>query len=183
MMGYIGLIELTENERDLLSKIEFDLQGNHDKWKLNCSIIPELWSSLSHRGAIPEVRWRYFSNKEYGPSTGRYSHQDIFNKNGCPNNEIIINHSFLDFLRYFIFGSELDYRVRDPIYEMVERLKPITSGDHDDIWSLSRSLVRKYGLDPRDASEEIFKLLIDIGVYVTSAKHIRDVVRKMRVGR
>ena len=159
-------ISLTVEEKRWVAMITFDVKNLHHAKRLeawNANEAPILWlvESLSRRGAIPEPRRRYWADPEYKAGRGRRSHKGQFERNGCKGKDIYRNAAFLPYLRYFLFGADLDEKVIKEFEDQVEDLRPITSGDIQPICVCARRLApmagawrrrRMAGLDATSAS-------------------------------
>jgi len=53
--------------------------------------------------------------------------------------------------------------------------------DVQDLWDLAKDLSNKYRLEPVNFADEFFKLALDCALPLMHARHIRRVVRKMRL--
>lgn len=190
-------IELTDQEQALVDQIDLRLPhtmllgiDGHEVYKANIEPIIKLIKSLQERGGVPGHRLRYWDDPEYNTSgRGRKSHLDIFKENGRTDNldEIYTHPSFIEFLRYFLFGCELSNRVIETFDALVQdkHLTPkyFTSGDYDPMWKITRKVTRQYGLHKDhtlDASEEFLKLCLDMGFDIGVAMSVRNTVKKVR---
>lgn len=182
-------IQLTEKESVLLDNIGLSPHDSNSssnkRWrKENKDIVLQLFESLCHRNAIPEVRLKYWNDPEY-QTDGRYkrSNKGMFERNNCFGQDIYIHPHFLKYLRYFLFGAYLPNSVITKFEACVEDVvgSPdyITSGDYEPISKCARSLIREYSLqdDPR---EEFFKLCLDMGFCHFSAETIRQNIGNIR---
>jgi hypothetical protein len=181
-VSYAGKIELTEGEQELLAKINLEPDPHdRDTYEANKAAVPELMASLIKRNAIPNHRVQYFTNPDYHFGSTKGAYKDVFERNGTKGREIFEHPHFLKFLRYFLFGASLP---EDAIREFAERvrgLEPITSDDVQDLWDLAKDLSNKYRLEPVNFADEFFKLALDCALPLMHARHIRRVVRKMRL--
>ena len=185
-------VDLNDEEAALVASIQLHVSGSLDMDGIqeaclnNEGKVPILMELLLGRGAIPDHRWRYWSDPKYCTAQGKRSYEEIFASNGSAGREAYEHPHFLPFLRYFLFGCEL----RDVIVEEFEselaheRIRPewFTSGDHDPMWKLARRLTRKYGLvrEKHQASEEFMKLCLDMGFGLSVARSVRDEVMRVR---
>ena len=178
-------ISLTEEEKRWVAMITFDVKNLHhakrlEAWDANEEPILRLVESLSRRGAIPETRRRYWADPEYNAGRGRRSHKGEFERNGCSGKDIYRNAAFLPYLRYFLFGADLDEKIIKEFEDRVEDLKPITSGDIQPMCVCARRLTQEHRLERKRAAEEFFKLCLDIDLGVHTASAVRDTVMKVR---
>src|SRR5438034_11114265 len=95
-------IELTEREMELLAKIKFR-STRHEE--LRASIMPmvALSESLLKRGAIPELRLLYFTDPERNPVGRGKSRQQMFEKHGISDAEILAHPHFLKYRESFVY--------------------------------------------------------------------------------
>jgi hypothetical protein len=82
----MNCIELTEDEKALLDRIDFDPRSSekHDvaDWNAVGGAARWLMKSLIARKAIPEVRTKYFTDADFDVGGRGRSRADIFEKNG-----------------------------------------------------------------------------------------------------
>src|SRR6202000_538530 len=76
-----GAIELSPEEDDLLSQIEFE-ETNRATAARNGDNVVKLIDKLVARDAIPEVRRKYFSDGHYSGGPRGKSKQAVFESNG-----------------------------------------------------------------------------------------------------
>jgi hypothetical protein len=142
-----------------------------------------LSESLLKRQAIPEVRLLYFTDPERNPGGRGKSRQDIFEKNGTTGAEILAHPHFLKYLEYFIFGPNLPDGIINRFKEAASFSGYLTGGDVNDLIPDARALVRSAHLNPHEAAEEFFKLVLECGGVPSSAGMIRGSVRSVQVAR
>jgi hypothetical protein len=180
-------IELTERESDLASRIDFNpSSGSHnaDSWRPIADAMHELMHSLLHRNAIPEARWKFFTDPEYFIGGHGLSHCQVFEKNGTRGDAIYRHGNFLKYLRYFIYGPDLPQPVIEAFRQnVVDCGEPFTSSDAHTVADSARQITRSHGLHPGDAAEEFYKLALDCGLDLEDARKIRDSVKKVRLSR
>ena len=180
-------VELTEEEGALVGSMQLhvpEFADVHDIYTSNADKVVELVDSLLGRGAIPEVRMRYWTDPEYCTAPGKSSHAGIFARNGGTDHEIYKDLRFLPYLRYFLFGCELPNAAVEEFQTGLagQRIRPewFTSGDHDPMWRLARKVTRKHGLEKRWAAEEFLKLCLDLGFDIDVARSVRNAVMQVR---
>lgn len=105
----------------------------------------------------------------------------MFERNGNRGDEIMQHPHFLKYLRYFLFGADLPADMVAAFSERVKSLSPISSGDQEELWELAREQLNARRLEPSIVADEYFKLCLDCGVHVMHAKHIREVIKQMRL--
>ena len=172
-------IELTKEESEILSGIELDKSLlDHEQYKRQGPLILELLRSLAERGAIPDVRLKYWTDPEYHIGTVKASHKGLFERNGRQGDEIYTHPHFLKYLRYFLFGAQLPEAAIAEFEEVVGNPKWVSSGDITDITKGTRAIVRKYGL--QDNNEEFYRLALDFGLDQWFAKAVSDAVRQIK---
>lgn len=173
-------IQLTAHEQGLLEKIVFDWT-NHDQLRSSLAPMAALAESLLDRGAIPDVRLRYFTDPDCNPGGRRKSRADMFERNGTCGDEILEHPSFLKFLEYFLSGPNLPAKVIQQFKEMAAFSGYLTAGDLNDLAPSARATVRLARLDPVQAAEEFYKLALECGAAPSSAEIIRNSVRQVRI--
>ena len=82
-------------------------------------------------------------------------------------------------LRFFLFGADLPDAVIAKFAEKVGIPLWVTSGDIVPIGKFARALAREYRLDQVRASEEFFKLCLDIGLDRSTAINVMRSVKKL----
>ena len=92
-------IKVTDEEKVLVEAIDLRLShGNHLErhaaHEANKRPILALLQSLFEREAIPEERLRYWKDPAYNTSSGKASHRDVFERNGCMGWEIFAHPHF-----------------------------------------------------------------------------------------
>jgi len=178
-------IPLTDAEETLVSKIDLRLSHrNHDEahaaYNANAEPILALLASLSERDGVPPQRLRYWNDTEYNPGRIKASRKGEFERNNCLGEDIYTHPHFIKHLRYILHGADLpdpiilDFEQQAGNPEWVSLSDAIPLGKH------ARKLVRQYGLEPRHASEEFFKLCLDMGLKLSVALSIMRSVRQVR---
>ena len=180
-------VELTEEEKALVGSMLMHVPkfGDvRDIYTRNADKVVDLLDSLLGRGAIPQVRMRYWTDPEYCTAPGKSSHAGLFARNGRTDHEVYRNLRFLPYLRYFLFGCELPNAVIEDFESGLagEHITPkwFTSGDHEPMWKLVRKVTRKHELEKRWAAEEFLKLCLDLGFDIDVARSVRNAVMKVR---
>jgi hypothetical protein len=176
---YLPRIELTDEEEKILALINFNpspYSGEfHETLRSSCMAAAELTESILSRKAIPEIRWRYFTDPELNIGTKK-SRKQIFEQNGTHGRAIIEHPHFLKYLQYFIFGPQLPDAVIKEFWQQA------SSWDMElgDLNKFSRNVIRQYELVPRQACEEFYKLALECGLVEYKARIVRDSVRAVR---
>lgn len=174
-------IELTDSDRALLAKIEFDYERlTPESYMSNSEVAAALTRSLFDRRAVPDQRMKYFIDPAYKPGRIKGSHRDLFRRNKNTDEEMIRHVHFLPYLYYFICGSKLPKDAKDRFREQVSRCGRVSSSDAIPLAKFARAETRVSGLVPHEAAEEYFKLSLDCGIWISYALHIRDYVNKTR---
>lgn len=173
-------IELNEREVELLAQIKFD-SSNHDDRRASITPMGALSESLLKRHAIPEVRLLYFTDPERNPGGHGKSHQQIFENDGTVGAKILAHPNFWKYLQYFIYGPDLPSSVIAKFKEAASFSEYLTGGDVNDLTPEARALVRSARLNPHEAAEEFYKLVLECGAMPSSAEMIRSSVRSVRV--
>lgn len=173
-------IKLEPTELALLTKIELDMgKLRYESAQTNASAVVALMHSLVSRRAIPEVRARYFTDPDYLHGRVKGSHRGLFERNGTKGQAIYEHPHFLPYLRYFLYGADLPTRVIVAMKERIGNPEWISSSDIVPLSKFARTLARQNGLD-QTASEEFFKLALDIGLHIYTAGAIRKAVAQIR---
>lgn len=181
-------IELTDEEQELVDAITLRMplfgenqSDSHSIYLANKRPIVALLKSLNKRGAIPEVRLKYWDDPDYNTDHRfKVSNKGLFERNGCMGQDIYTDPHFLPYLRYFLFGAELPDSVIVEFEKKVGNPNWLTSGDILPIGKFARKLVRQHDLDRRRAPEEFFKLCLDMGITLSYAESVMDSVKKAR---
>jgi len=180
-------VELTEKERHLVSRIDFDpLARSHDRdtWQPVADAMSELMHSLLQRNAIPEVRKKFFTDPAYNIGGHGLSRLQVFEKNGTRGDAVFRHGNFLKYLRYFLYGPDLPKAVIDAFQKKVlDCGEPFTSGDALSVAEYARQLTRAHRLNSGAAAQEFYKLALDCGLDAGDARVVRDSVQKVRASR
>ncbi len=182
MSGYIGQIQLTEDESALLQQIDFDPPSHdHDVHLVNSKRVAKLMDSLVKRNGMPQHRVSWFTDPDYKRGRLKGSRQEMFERNGTRGSEIFEHPNFLTRLRYLVFGAELPSSVVRRFSDFVQRYQPIGSDDVGDLLKLTKDLANEFRIQPHKASEEFFKLALDCGVHLMWAQYLDEHVGKMKL--
>lgn len=178
-------LQLTENEAATLANIDLEYvsrhrSDGHEAYKTNKKPILTLLQSLSNRNAIPEARLNYWNDARYQKSRIKASHKGLFERNGCTGSDIYTHPHFIRYLRYFLFGAELSDSVISEFEANVGNPQWVTSSDVIPIGKCARNLTRRHRLNPHDASEEFFKLCLDMGLSLSVAEQVMQSVKQVR---
>lgn len=176
----IAPIPLTEAEKALLERIEFDasrIRGGPEQVKAVCSAAGELTSSLLNRKAIPEHRIQWFTDREHNIGGHNSSRQEDFERN-ANGTDIRLRVHFLPYLRYFIFGPQLPNAVIVRFGEAARKCGMVTSGDIRPLGDLAKRMTREFNLDRDCAAEEFYKLVLEQGMASCEARSIRDRIKR-----
>lgn len=179
----VSSIDLAIAEKELLSQLELDphaLSG-HSEVKRNGELAAALMELLlTRKDAIPFHRIYYFTKPEYNVGGRGSSRKQIFERNGTSGKAIFHHPHFLPYLRYFVHGPDLPLEIRIAFKEKIDDCGQITSGDILPLAKLARQLTRTHELNPREASEEFFKLALEYDLGTDWASTIRSQVRTIR---
>ncbi len=173
-------IELTEAERGLFDRIEFD-QGrlSHETWQVNAPLVEQLFDLLVGRNALPVHRLQWFTDADFNPGGRGKSREDQWRRNGTSGREVLRHPNFLAYFAYFICGADLPPVALRAFRAAVENCGMVTSGDMPILSKTARTLARQHGLEAHFASEEFYKLALDCGLG-RNAGYVRDGVRSLR---
>jgi hypothetical protein len=173
-------IELTEAERGLFDRIEFDQSRLvYETWQVNAALVEKLFDLLSARGALPAHRLCWFTDPQFNPGGRGKSREDQWRRNGTSGREVLRHPNFLAYLAYFICGPDLPPAAIRAFRAAVEACGMVTSSDIPVLSRTARTLVRQHGLEANSASEEFYKLALDCDLG-RRADFIREGVRKLR---
>ena len=179
-------IELTSDESTLVQAIVFRLPHRnhgeaHAAYLANKHLILALLKSLSGRDAIPTQRLKYWNDPDYiADRRFKTSHKGMFERNGRVGDDIYTHPHFLPYLRYFLFGADLPHSAIEKFEKKVGNPDWITSGDIIPIGECARDLARRHNLEKRHASEEFYKLCLDMGLQRYIARSVMNSVKKLR---
>lgn len=178
-------LELSEAERALVERIDLRLKHpSHAEGRAsylsNQKPILALLKSLHDRSALPKSRIRYW--KDPACNTGRLkgSNESLFQRYGTNGADIYTDPHFVPFLRYFLFGADLPPGVIEAFEEHVGNPEWVTSGDVVPMGKFARDLTRRFGLERNHASEEFFKLCLDMGLDLSIAQSVRRSVMQAK---
>jgi hypothetical protein len=173
-------IQLTEAERALFDRIEFDqIRLVHETWQVNTPLVEHLFDLLMGRDALPAHRLRWFRDAEFNPGGRGKSREDQWRRNGTSGREVLRHPNFLAYFAYFICGPDLPPAAMHAFRAAVESCGMATSSDYPVLSKTARTIARRHGLEAHAASEEFYKLALDCGLG-HNADYIRDGVRKLR---
>jgi len=175
-------IELMPNELDLYKQIPFSKKGvelTDEEIIKGSEASVLLVDSLLKRQAIPEVRLQYFINPLYNIHSKR-SHKDIFEMNGTHGEDIVRHPHFWPYLYYWIHGPDLPKKTKQEFITLVRKEEYISGSDIPVFRDFVRTETRKYGLKPKEASEEFYRLALECGIVEHLARMIRDYVRAIK---
>lgn len=172
-------IELTPPEQEYLSKISFG-SSQHDEIRASIMPMVALYESLKKRDAIPEVRRLYFTDPERNPGARGKSRLQVFEGNGTSELEVAAHQNFMRHLEYFVYGPNLPESVIARFKEASKFSGYLTIGDAVDLIPEARAAVRSFGLNPYEASEEFYKLVLECGGMPSSGDSIRKAVRSVK---
>ena len=154
-------VALTANEQALFDKITYDPSGSFEARRASIDSAEHLARSLFQRGAIPDIRRRYFMEPEFFPGGRGKSHMNVFERN-------------------FIEGPSLPTRTVAQFCAVVDSLGSVSGDDILELRNLVRRLTRESELNPYDASEEFFKLALECGASAAIAGSLLRAVREVR---
>jgi hypothetical protein len=183
----IGPIALTPDEGAILADMKLrqeELFHENGAAQRNGELALALMTSLLARGAIPEVRLKYFEDPTYRTGRIKGSYRNLFERNKTIGDDIFRHPNFLQHLRYFLFGAELPDDVIEAFSGKALGYGYVGPSDALELGTLGRDLTRKHGLAARNgpdaAAEEFYKLALDCGIYQGHALAIRRRVASIR---
>lgn len=178
-------VQLSDDEAALLTKVDLieshESHGDgHEAYKGNKQPILALLKSLSERDAIPQERLNYWTDARYQHSRIKASRKGLFERNGCTGADIYTHPNFIRHLRYFLFGADLPDAVMGAFEARVGNPEWVSSSDIIPIGKSARDLTRQCRLNPHEASEEFFKLCLDMGLGLNVAQSVMRSVKQVR---
>lgn len=178
-------IPLTPTEEQLASNIDLRLSHrSHDEahaaYNANSGPILALLASLAERNGVPEHRLRYWNDVDYNPGRVKASRKGMFERNGCRNEDIYTHPHFIKHLRYILLGADLADPVIADFEEQVGNPEWVSLSDAIPLGKHARALIRQYGLEPQQASEEFFKLCLDLGLSLPVALSVMRSAKQVR---
>lgn len=178
----VSPVELTESEKKLLDRIEFDalkIRGGVNAVEAVCAAARDLALSLLNRKAIPAHRLRFFADPEYNIGGYGSSRKNLFERNSN-GSDILTSPHFLEYLRYFIYGPSLPAHVIESFQNAVKECGMVTSGDIIPLGDTAKRLTRTQNLERGQAAEDFYKLALECGLKEYEARLIRNRVKKAR---
>src|ERR1700739_861293 len=170
-------IELTRSERELADKIVFDLlhaKLEHEQVIENGERAAALMKSLMKRKAIPEKRLLYFTDPSYHPGRGKASRFERFRDNAGSAEAVLRHPHFLEYLRYFIYGSDLPATLKQ---EFKNKGADYWVKPHQ-LAELTRQLIRKHCLPryPQNhrLGDTFYQLALDCDCDEGTARAVRE---------
>lgn len=176
-------IDFTKAERELANLIDFSQlgPGGHAREARlrSCKAASKLTPLLLERGAIPPIRWAYFTDAEYNIGS-KSSRREVFEKNGTIGEAIYRDGNFLKHLRYFLYGPDLPKDTVNDFGKKVAECEPVTSGDLDEFKGFAMDSTRSHHLERTAAAQAFYQLALEHGLAESDARYIRDGVMKIR---
>lgn len=179
----IEQIELAPNERALAEKIVFDLLHanlEHKQVIENGENAAALMKSLMKRKAIPEKRLLYFTDADYNTGRGKGSRFERFRDNAGGAEEVLRHPHFLEYLHYFIYGSDLPTPLKQ---EFLKKAEDQWVKAHE-LVELTRQLIRRYGLPryPRNyrLGDTFYQLALDCDCNAGTARAVREAAMRVK---
>jgi hypothetical protein len=181
----IGQIELTEAEKDLASKIVFDLEKynrlERDAAIENGELSAALMQSLMDREAIPANRLRYFTDAAYNPGKSTSSRADLFLRNAGTVEEMFRHgHFALLYLSYFVYGADLPTALKEAFFAKAQKY----FGTTEQLIQLARQQVRELHRVPNSQDysypDAFYQLALDCGCEEWDARAVRQAVMAVK---
>jgi hypothetical protein len=172
-------IKLTSKEIQLYDRIPKHPHQGDERWDVTADAMEELFVSLIKRNVIPEVRLRLFCDPDYAEK-GKKSPKQIFEANGTSGNDIYRHPHFKKYLHYFITGPALPPNAIDGFCKILNDDEDSSGIVLDQLCKHARSMVRKFGFSTDSAGTDFFRLGIEVGMDIVSAKMLRDAVKTTR---
>lgn len=177
----IGPIKLTPEEEAIWVNITLDHQDPGYDHARNTDLVVRLMRLIHGRRAIPESRWKYFTEPIYRTGRRKGSVRDMLERNSHDTGEEIYRlPGFLQYLRYFVCGAQLPPVIVDRFRRRAFALGHVSGSDAAELGQFAKKLLREHGLASQNAAEEFYKLALDCGIYHSWAMSIREVLKKVR---
>lgn len=170
-------VDLTTDETELYKKIFRPLSPEH--WPETEAAMEALTASLLERDAVPEVRQRLFADATFAEIHSR-SPRDTFEINGVRGDEIFRHVDFLPYLRHFIHGPDLPRPVIDGLITILNEDRGTAGMLLKQYEQFARKSVKAYRLSRSIAATEFYRLGVEIGMSVASAKTLRKAALSAR---
>jgi len=170
-------LDLSSDEQVLFNVLTSE-ESSAD-WAVKGRAMESLVESLRRRGVVPEIRLRVFADAAFA-ETGTKSPMQVFENNGTSGGDIVRHPNFLPYIRYFVEGPSLPEQVISGLCAVLNE-DVGTSGDvMMQYRRFARESVRAYGLTPKKAATEFFRLGLEIGMTVSEARVLRDAALSTR---
>ncbi|MBA3040388.1 MAG: hypothetical protein KJ670_12580 [Alphaproteobacteria bacterium] len=173
-------IELTEEEQELINKIEFDPMKvtDHQRWQINSELAFRIITLLLRREAVPNHRIQYFTEPAYNFGGRGKSRRELFLAKAKTYENMFRHNHFLAYLRYFVYGPNLPEELIASFRKAVEACGNITSGDIGPLRTKARALARQYRLN-KTSADEFYKLALETMGH-SHADSIRDAIMQVK---
>jgi hypothetical protein len=183
----IGAILLTPAEtviRVAMKLHQEELFHDSDAAQRNGELAVTLMTALLLRGAIPEVRLKYFDDPAYRTGRTKGSYRQLFERNKTVGDDIFRHPNFLRHLRYFLFGADLPDDVIEAFSGKALAYGHVGPSDALELGTLGKDLTRKNNLAVRvgahEVAEDFYRLALDCRIYQGHALAIRNRVASIR---
>lgn len=165
MATTIHKIELTPDEQQLFDSLEWNTDEFNRKDHVERGNLLEnqykLTESLIKRGAIPEIRRRWFTDAELNIAGRGKSRMDIFQSHGTTGDDIMRHQQFGPHLWYFIHGPNLPQSTLQGFCKIIDDDMGTSGELLDAVTQFVRSEVRAKRLDYK-APDEFTKLVNEL---------------------
>lgn len=170
---------LTPDEQVLFRQILFEGPTPYELYEENSRATAALAESLLQRKAVPVIRQRYFTDPDLNIGS-RKSRLERFRER-VADADILGHHGFRKYLKYFIMGPDLPDKTIDGFVQIIEDNLGTSGELLDHFRRFARTASRGLSLDQRHKDmEEFFKLALECGLDLGTARTIRDAVRNAR---
>ncbi len=167
-------IELSEDESALLKACRIHDSEYDDSV---AEAMESLARSLHGRGAIPTPRLAWFTDPACNTSRRKGSWRQLLEEGGSELPYFRKPH-FKRYLRYFVFGPDLDPSIVAGFRQSLADEGPATSGTVDVLVGFARGEVTRRRLDRSSAAEEFFKLALECGLDISMSHAVRNGVMR-----
>lgn len=182
MENTIWPIELSKSEKTLFAKVsEFSISNTREENLEILQALSLLIKSLIKAKKITTSRANYFTLPEYNISSPKTSRKEWFERNGTVGEAIYGHPHIIPYVRYFVEGANVSDTIKKNAQEMIV-LAPYKDHGCDVFFNyLKASQLIPKNLNERNTfSDEIFKLVIDADVDITTATRIRNRIKNKR---
>ncbi len=149
-------------------------QGEYEESNRMLQNQRELTKMLLSRNGIPPQRLAYFLNPDFNPGGRNKSRKEIFESNGTRGDAILKDGNFTKHLKFMIDGPSLAQGLINEATELYANT--IFKDDFPDVFysrMINRTYIKTLGYHKSEFADQIFNLLIDLGVSPSEATRVK----------